>query len=168
MNENVLVLIPSQKASFNTEFSVNEPLSFVGELLEFKQSQKFTLNGCEITVPALTESNDQKLRTFSVLMQLGKAVFGDMEADAIAEPESVPAMFVDALRTKGFLISHESKASVRESIRIWLDGKKHAIKNQVLATRKMNVEKLSKLQRNVKENKALQSAINADVKALIS
>lgn len=167
-NEQVLVLIPAQKSSYNADFSIERPLNFIGELLEFKQSQKFQLNGCEVSVPALTENNDQKMRTFSVLMQLTKAVFGEMEADAIAEPDSVPATFVDALRKSGYLISHNSKAAAREGVRIWLEGKKQAIKNQVLATRQLNVEKIARLIANQKENKTLQNRIKSDVEKTLS
>jgi hypothetical protein len=164
----VLVMIPSEKASYNCEFDVANPLQFVGEVLTFPKSQVVEIMGCEVKIPSLTGSNDQKMRTFSTLMQVGKAVFGNMEADEIAPAESEQAQFVDALRAKGFLISHNSKTAVKESIRIWLDGKKAAIKNQELATRQLNVEKLARLILHKKQNATLNTAIKADVQKVLS
>lgn len=162
----VLVLIPREDSSFNATLDVTQPLAFVGQLLQFAQSLVFTLCGCEVRVPGLNKNNDQKLRTFSVLMQIANAVFGEEELDAIITDEE-RIQFIDALREKGFGISHNSKASVMEGIRIWKALKQAAVKNHITATRLLNAEKFAKLLTHQKDNKVLTATLQGRVQQLI-
>lgn len=164
--EKVLVEIPREKSSYNADFDWTNPLLFVGELLQFVQSQTFKLFGMEINVPGLTSNNDQKMRTFSVLMQITKAMFAKLELDAIAPEDSEAAKYVQALRDKGFVISHDSKAAATEAIKIWLQVKKLAVQNHQKATRAANVEKFVAIAQYRKLNKVHDTVINTALKQI--
>lgn len=157
--ETILVEIPRTKSSYNADFDSTKPLQFVGELLQFTESQKFSLFGIEISVPGLTSNNDQKMRTFSVLMQVTKAMFSKMELEAIAPTDSEAAAYVEALRSNGFGISHDSKSACTEGIKIWLQVKKLAVANHVKATRALNVERFVAIAEYRKENKVLDKTL---------
>lgn len=163
----VLVNVPQKKYSYNLDFVPAEVLNFVGELLSFVNGQVFELFGCQVKVAGLNPSVDNKMRTFSVLMQIANALFGEAESDAIATEPDVIA-FCEALKAKGFLFSHNSKAAVIEGIKIWLQAKKLAVANQQLATRQMNAEKWASIVRNKVANRQLDTQIKSEVKRLIA
>jgi hypothetical protein len=147
METNVNVTVAGEY-SFEEVFAPEAPLMFVGKLLDYKKASRFTLNGVEIKVPALSETNDQKKRTFAVLMQLCKVAFpldADSETTTIYPDDSPQAEFVNALRDKGFKIPFVSKCSAREGIRIRYAIKKAEEAEQVKATRFANIEAMQRL-----------------------
>ena len=158
--QQVLVEIPRKKESYNIEFNAAEPTQFIGEVLEFTDSQTFKLNGLEIRVPGLSANTDNKLRTFATVMQVANAMFGGMEADAEAEPDSEIGQFVEGLRKAGFAISHNSKAAVVESVKIWLQLKRLRIQNHVAATRVLNLDKFRAIMSYRESNRKIIGLLN--------
>jgi len=161
MEQIVLVEVPSKKVSYNETLTADF-LQFIGQVVgAFNCGQKFEFLGCEIKVPGLSSSVDKVLRVYSTLAQMNKAIFGEMENDTIAEPDTIQFKWIEALRAKGFKISHESKAAAHEAIRIWKELKQRRTGEQINATRLMNVQKLAEIKslKDLKTGERVKSAV---------
>lgn len=163
----IKVDVPSLKAFYPMELDLNNPSKFIGEVLNQSRRQTFNLNGCTITVPAETPNNDFHSRGFQLYIFIINAIFAGCDNETVYDDTTEQGQFCEGLKSKGFVMSHNSKAAATTAVTIWLKAKKATVLSQVLATQNLNVAKFAIIDAANKVNKSLAADLKAGVKAFI-
>ena len=166
MKQEVVVHVPSKKYA-HTVMLTEDFNDFVGELVEHTTArQTFELFGCEVACPALTNTNDNKIRTFVTLVGINNAVFGAAEQDHIFGEDTKEYAWFELINRVGTFgqVAKPTKQSCYETFKGWKDNKAARKEETSLQTVKLNAERTAETIFLRAKNKALK----ADVKQAVT
>lgn len=166
MKQSIVVHVPSKKYAHTVELTENFA-DFVGELIAHTTSrQVFSLFGCEIVCPALTNSNDNKGRTYVTLVGINNAIFGDAEQEQEFDENTPQHAWYELINRVGTFGQAEraTKQACYATFKGWMDNKSAKRERTALNTVKLNAERTAETMAIKARNKVLK----AEVKNIIS
>lgn len=169
MKQEVVVHVPSKKYA-HTVMLTEDFNSFVGELVEHTTArQTFELFGCEVACPALTNTTDNKERTFVTLVGINNAIFGDAEQDAEFGEDTPQYGWFDLINRVGTFgkVDKPTKRSCYLTFKGWKDLKSAKKANTVLNIQKLNAERTAETMALKAINKTLKEEVRLTVSRLV-
>lgn len=166
MKQDVVVHVPSKKYAHMVELTENFA-DFVGELIEHTTArQVFTLFGCEVVCPALTNTNDNKARTYVTLVGINNAIFGDAEQEQVFAEETPQYGWFKLINRVGTFgkVDKPTKQACYLTFKGWKDNKSEKRNNTALNTIKLNAERHAETM----ALKAINKTLKAEVKGLVT
>lgn len=169
MKQDVVVHVPSKKYA-HTVTLTEDFNSFVGQLVEHTTArQTFELFGCEVACPALTNTNDNKERTFVTLVGINNAIFGEADQDTVFEEDTPQHVWYEVINRVGTFgkVDKPTKRSCYLTFKGWKDEKAQKKANTVLNTQKLNAERTADTLALKAINKTLKTEVRLMVTRLV-
>lgn len=169
MKQSIVVHVPSKKYAHTVDLTENFA-DFVGQLIEHTTArQVFTLFGCDVVCPALTNTNDNKVRTYVTLVGINNAVFGFAEQDQMFAEGTPEHAWFELINTVGTFgkVDKPTKQACYETFKGWKDNKAARKEETSLNTIKLNAERTAETIYLRAKNKTLKAEVKQAVTRIL-